>query len=250
MRFPLTAALATALAGATLASIAPSPATATTSKAPDLSTIGAVAHPDPGPADPAAPRLTRVTAPATTAVVAAPRPKQQAFETAQPLDAASLDASQRLKRSAVRETASPAAVRLLPNGKTAELSTILLPAPGAHVATPAELRASKRRTTVTAADAARPATRRLTSALGMIPRPEWSQAAAPAKPKDVSTIGAASGARETSAPSAAELQRRAAATVKAQPGPKSAEVTTSTPRDAAAPPASSTKAAPSHEEVR
>jgi hypothetical protein len=83
---------------------------------------------------------------------------------------------------------------------------------------------------------------RLTGALGVIPRPEWSAGLSPQKPGDVSTIGTTP-TEASPRPAASAVQRtQLPPGWKAALPSKPAEVSTSTPRDPSLPPPSSTKA--------
>ncbi len=241
-------ALAMAVAVAALASATARPVVAATPKDPDRETIGAAATPDIRPAEPNATRLERVPTPASAVAgnaAAARDAKPAEITTAEPVNAASLSSAQRLKRAGAPAGSALTGIHFLPNGKAAELSTHLPPAPGARPLSLAQQDQLKRASLAAhrgATATTKLPARHLTAALGAIPRPEWSAAAAPAKPKDVSTIGA-TGVAPVAIPTPAELQARATS-AKAVRAVKPAPVTTSAPRDPSAPAASATKSAP------
>ena len=239
------------LALAAILPVAPAAVSAAPAKPAELHTIGVPAHPDATPADPRAPRLQKLQGSAGSRVIAAPAgEKLPAFETRLASSPASLDAAQRAKLATVadRAPAAPTAIEFV--AKPAEFSTIAPLVRGATAQSPQDATRLKRLPSSAPGATMLTAPHAATSfgALGLIPRPEWSAGLGLEKAKDVTTIGPrVAGAALAPAPSAIELQRRAAPTTAVAPGPKPAPVQTALPRDPKAPAAETAKPAPDND---
>lgn len=217
-------------------------------KPPDVSTSGITALPDAHPADAhamlsLAPRTSNRRPVAT----APEHAKAQSITTSTPVDPSSLSPAQRQKLASIA-SAVPAPQGLGVGGvKPADVSTIVPPRPAEHALSP-EARERQKLEFESARSATAASRTNRFPGLGVIPRPEWAGASSPAKPKDVSTIEKSGAGAPVPAPSAIELARRAAPTLKGKTA-KASEVSTTGPRDPSRPSADAKKTTTSGSEV-
>jgi len=250
MRILLTTAASIVALALTAPAQADSANTATSAQKPsEHASIGVAAAPDRLPADPRAPKLRRPPiANAAASVVPPSIEKPQPFGISNPPNPAALSAAQRQKLADAMANQEPVAAPEVTGLKPAERSTIVPLEAGRR---PVSVEGRKLPPlAIQAPLAGRTGAGSFSRVLGVIPRPEWSAGATPAKPKDVSTIGTVP-TDPIPSPAVIEPHRVTPPGMKAEVQRKPAEVSTSAPRDPSLPPPSATKAAPSKEqEVR